>query len=308
MSNSKIDNYPDILETTNFSGLGEKYEGKVRDVYSQGDKLTIVVTDRLSCFDVVLTTVPYKGQILNQMATHWFKKSDFIIQNHLIDIPDPNVVIVKKCEVLPVEVIMRSYLTGSAWRDYQKGNKISGIELPPGLTEFSKLPEIIITPSTKAEIGVHDEPISEKDIVSTGIVSKKLWDEVRECSFALFQFGQKEAAKNGLILVDTKYEFGILNGKLLLVDEIHTSDSSRYWKAKTYENLVASGNEPEMLDKEPARRWLISQGYMGEGEAPFISDQIRLDFLNRYIEAYQCISNFRISSISISFKEVIDTI
>ncbi|MCB0319242.1 MAG: hypothetical protein KDD56_10845, partial [Bdellovibrionales bacterium] len=157
MSNSKIDNYPDILETTNFSGLGEKYEGKVRDVYSQGDKLTIVVTDRLSCFDVVLTTVPYKGQILNQMATHWFKKSDFIIQNHLIDIPDPNVVIVKKCEVLPVEVIMRSYLTGSAWRDYQKGNKISGIELPPGLTEFSKLPEIIITPSTKAEIGVHDE-------------------------------------------------------------------------------------------------------------------------------------------------------
>ena len=290
MANTANNLIENVIESTNFSGLGEKYEGKVRDVYSKGDTMTIVVTDRLSCFDVVLTSVPHKGQILNQMAAHWFSKTGDIVENHIIDIPDPNVMLVKKCEVLPIEVVMRGYLAGSAWRDYEKGNPVSGIKLPEDLTEFAKLPETLITPSTKAQKGTHDEPISEEEILSAGIVEKKLWEQIREVSFNLFAYGQQEAAKNGLILVDTKYEFGLLDGKLIVVDEIHTADSSRYWKTETYESLVAGGGEPEMLDKEPARRWLISQGYMGDGEPPFIPDEIRLEFSNRYIEAYETIT------------------
>lgn len=281
---------PHVLNSTDLNFLGSKYEGKVRDSYLKGDTRYLITTDRLSCFDVVVTTVPFKGQVLNQLALHWFNLAKDIIENHIIDVPDPNVMVVKNCNILPIEVIVRGYLTGSAWRDYEAGKAISGIKLPSGLKASCKLEENLITPSTKAEKGEHDEPISEAEILERQLVEKRVWEQVRETALALFDLGQKEAEEQGLILVDTKYEFGLIGNRLILADEIHTMDSSRYWIKDTYQERFERGESPQMLDKEPTRQWLLSQGYKGEGPVPEFSDDHRVSIARHYLDSYKLVS------------------
>ena len=279
-----------VLEETDFPQLGKKYQGKVRDSYAKGDIRYLITTDRLSCFDKVVTSIPFKGHVLQNLAVNWFRLSEDIISNHIIDIPDPNVMVVKNCEILPIEVVVRGYLTGSAWRDYEKGLQISGVSLPSGMKASQRLPQVTVTPSTKAEQGSHDTPISEKEIVDAGIVKKELWHEVRETALQLFALGEEVSNKQGLILVDTKYEFGLYQGKLILADEIHTLDSSRYWEKSTYQARFEKGEQPQMLDKEPMRQWLISQGFMGDGPVPAFSKEKRVEISKHYIHSYQRIS------------------
>ena len=281
---------PLVLREAELPELGQRIRGKVRDSYRKGDKRILITSDRLSCFDVVVAHIPFKGEVLTRMANYWFNATHEMCPNHLIDLPDPNVMVVQNCEVLPVEVVVRGYLAGSAWRAYKAGEAVSGVTLPPGLHEYQKLPEILMTPSTKAEQGKHDEPISEAEIVSSGLVPAKVWAEVRERAFALFKFGTRLAAERGLLLVDTKYEFGLRDGKVLLVDEIHTLDSSRYWEAATYEARVSSGQAPEMLDKEPARQWLLAQGYSGNGTPPVFNDEKRIEISQHYINSFKRIT------------------
>lgn len=289
---------PFVLKSCDFPEFGECYHGKVRDNYLRGDRRIIITSDRLSCFDVVVAHIPFKGEILNRLALYWFAATEEICPNHLIDVPDPNVVIVQNCDVLPIEVVMRRYLAGSAWRAYRDGQPISGITLPPGLKEYDRLPELLITPSTKAEIGKHDEAISEELLLASGIVERKLWTEIRERAFNLFRFGEKMAAEHGLLLVDTKYEFGLTkDGKLILVDEIHTLDSSRYWVAAGCQERIAQGLGPEMLDKEPARQWLLSQGYSGDGTPPVFSDDKKVELSKHYVSSYERISGLRFAGV-----------
>ncbi len=270
----------------------KKVEGKVRDCLLLGAKRLLIATDRLSAFDVVLTTIPFKGQVLTQMARHWFEKTAHIIPNHIISYPHPNVMLTQEVEILPIEVVVRGYLTGSAWRDYQAGKMISGIELPKGMKKSQKFQTPLITPSTKEERGKHDLPISEAEIIEKKIVSPEIWQQTRTKALELFNFGTKEAAKQGLILVDTKYEFGILKSenKLILADEIHTPDSSRFWISESYQELFSKGEDPEMLDKEFVRKELISLGYMGEGTPPTLSDDFRVETALRYIQAFEKIT------------------
>jgi phosphoribosylaminoimidazole-succinocarboxamide synthase len=281
---------PHVLTRTNLNFLGERYEGKVRDNYSQSDVRILITSDRLSCFDVVVTTIPFKGQVLTELAAHWFALTKHIIPNHLIDLPDPNVMVARNCTVFPVEIVVRAYLTGSAWRDYEAGRAVSGVKLPPGLRASEKLPEVIITPSTKAAKGEHDMPISEEEILSSGLVDKKQWAQAREAALALFALGQREAEKSGLLLVDTKYELGFYKDRLMLVDEVHTLDSSRYWVRESYERRFLSGEPPEMLDKEPTRQWLLSKGFMGNGPVPEFTDTHRVQIAHHYIDSYQRIA------------------
>lgn len=291
LSNAVIaDEIPYLIRTTSFPALGERYEGKVRDCYQQADILILIATDRLSAFDRVITAVPFKGQVLTRLAEIWFHKTSHIIENHLIDVPDPNVMVVRSCEIVPIEVVVRGFLTGSAWRDYEKGNPVSGIVLPPNLRHGERLETPILTPSTKAEKGSHDMPISEEEIVHSKLVSPVIWDEIREKALALFMLGQKEAAKNGLLLVDTKYEFGLHGDSLILADEIHTLDSSRYWKMSSYESCLTAGAPFEMLDKEPIRQWLLAQGFQGDGTIPSISDAYLFEICRHYTDSFGEIS------------------
>ncbi|MCL4135720.1 UNVERIFIED_CONTAM: hypothetical protein GTU68_056820 [Idotea baltica] len=275
--------------------LGTKIAGKVRDSYVLGNKRVLVTSDRLSAFDKILTTLPFKGQVLNAMAIHWFESTKHIIDNHLISSPHPNVLIGTQLEIIPIEVVVRGYLAGSAWRDYQAGKAVSGVSLPKGLRKSQKFETPILTPSTKAEQGEHDEPISEKEIASRGIVSESLWSEISAKAIELFNFGSAEAAKRGLILVDTKYEMGLRtepdgSKTLVLADEIHTADSSRYWLQESYQSRFEAGEDPEMLDKEFIRRWLIAEGYMGDGQPPEFSDDFRIEAAERYIEVCELIT------------------
>ena len=278
------------ITKTNFEGLGDKYEGKVRDSYIRDGIRYLITSDRLSCFDKVVTSVPFKGQVLNEMAIFWFDKTKDIISNHLIEAPDPNVMVVKDCELLPVEVVVRGYLTGSAWRDYQSGKDISGIRLPEGMKMSEKFSKILITPSTMAEKGAHDMPISEAEILSQNLVEKDLWEQVKKVSMSLFRVGQEHAKTQGLILVDTKYEFGLKDGKLILVDEIHTLDSSRFWIAAEYQSRFKQEEAQKMLDKEPTRQWLLSQGYKGDGPVPEFTDEHRAEISEHYISYFKFIT------------------
>lgn len=295
-----------VIESTNFDCLPERYQGKVRDCYSCGDKIFLVTTDRLSCFDRVVTTVPFKGQVLNQLAVYWFEKTKTVVRNQLIAVPDPNVMLVHKCDILPVEVIVRGYLAGSAWRDYLAGKDISGIRLPVGLRQNQRLPEVIITPSTKADIGEHDQPISEERIISEGLVDADLWRQVRQVSLELFELGSELVGSRGLILVDTKYEFGLYQGELMLADEVHTLDSSRYWIADSYHELFDKDQPQVMLDKEPTRQWLLQHGFQGDGDIPFFTDEHRVRISRHYIDAYQKISGQQFEGVSGPALERID--
>lgn len=269
-------------------GWGERYTGKVRDIYVQQDQRILITTDRVSAFDRVLGAIPYKGQVLNQLSEWWFQQTSDIVDNHMLDVPDPNAMIVRNAETLPIEVIVRGYITGvtktSLWTLYERGDrKPYGIALPDGLRKNDPLPHPVITPTTKATAGSHDEQISSDEILSQGLVSAALWRQIEEVSLALFALGQNAALKGGLILVDTKYEFGILDGKLLLIDEIHTPDSSRYWEANSYDHE----RNPLNFDKEYLREWFIAQGFKGEGNIPTMPTEFTARVAGRYIAAYE---------------------
>lgn len=287
---------PLCLKATDFPTMGTKYEGKVRDNYSKDGKRVIIVTDRLSAFDRVITLIPFKGQVLNQMAKFWFDQTKDIAENHVIEFPDPNVVVAKECKAMPVEMIVRGYITGvtstSIWTHYEKGERnFCGNALPDGLKKNQKLEKPILTPSTKAEYGGHDESVSREQILASGVITAEQFDYMADVAMKLYLRGVEIAAKQGIILVDTKYEFGINpEGKIVLIDEIHTPDSSRFWFADEYEKRLASGEEQKKIDKEYLREWLAERGFKGEGEVPVIPDDIRVETGRRYIEAYELIT------------------
>lgn len=284
------------LSKTDFPKLGNKYEGKVRDNYSKDGKRIIIVSDRLSAFDRIITEVPFKGQVLNQMAQFWFENTKNIIGNHIIEVPDPNVTVARECTSLPVEMVIRGYITGvtttSAWYNYEKGvRNFCGNVLPEGLKKNQKFAKPIITPTTKAEHGGHDESISPEEVIKRGLVTDEEYDKMAAAAFKLYEFGVKTCAKQGIILVDTKYEFGkTSDGEIILIDEIHTPDSSRFWFQNEYEARLASGEEQKKIDKEYLREWLAAKGFRGEGEVPAIPDDVKVETARRYIEAYELIT------------------
>jgi len=267
------------------------YRGKVRDVYSFEDKLVMVATDRISAFDVVLPrAIPFKGQVLNQIAAHFLKATKDIVPNWLISVPDPNVSVGHKCEAYPVEMVVRGYLSGHAWREYRSGKRaICGVSVPDGLKESDKLPSPIITPTTKAKEG-HDQDISREEIISQGLVSEVEYVQLEKYALALFERGTEMAARQGLILVDTKYEFGRAeDGTIYLIDEIHTPDSSRYFYLDTYQSNQEAGLPQRQLSKEFVREWLIENGFQGQDgqQVPEMDDDRVTLISERYIELFE---------------------
>ncbi len=287
---------PNCLQGTEHEGLGEFYKGKVRDNYSKGDKRIIVVSDRLSAFDRVITTIPFKGQVLNQIAQFWFEETADIMGNHVIEYPDPTAIVAKLCEPLPVEMVVRGYITGvtstSAWYHYEKGSReFCGNILPEGMKKNQKFDEPILTPSTKAEQGGHDESVSKEEVIRRTGMTEEDFDYMAEKAMALYKRGVEVAAKQGIILVDTKYEFGRnAEGEIVLIDEIHTPDSSRFWYADEYEKRFEAGEEQKKIDKEYLREWLAERDFIGEGDVPEIPDDVRAETARRYIEAYELIT------------------
>ncbi len=284
------------LGRTDFPALGARTEGKVRDSYVSGGKRTLVASDRISCFDVVVGTIPFKGQVLNELAAFWFEKTANIAPNHVLSVPDPCVTVARECRPLPVEFIYRAYLTGvtstSIWRAYDAGERLyCGHRLPDGLRKHQKLPEPLLTPTTKAEQGAHDELTSREALIESGVISEKHYDEAGRMAAQLFAAGQAWAATRGLILVDTKYELGLdPDGRIVVIDEIHTPDSSRYWYSDGYAAAFARGEDPKSLDKEYVRRWLVEQGYRGEGTPPTLPDDVRCEAARRYIETFELLT------------------
>ena len=283
------------IQNTNFKfdNLLRKYTGKVRDVYHFDQKLVMVVSDRISAFDVVLPRpIPFKGQILNQIAEKFLKLTENIVPNWIDSVPDPNVTIGKKCDTFPVEMVIRGYLTGHAWREYKEGKRmLCGVEMPNGMKEHDKFPKPIITPTTKAKVG-HDIDISREDIISSGIVSKADYEKLENYTFQLYKKGTEYALSKNLLLVDTKYEFGKYKNDIILIDEIHTPDSSRYFYADTYQGLQDKDQGQRQLSKEFVRQWLIENGFQGKEnqEVPLMSDEIVNSISKRYIELYENIT------------------
>ena len=278
----------------NFPGQKSVYHGKVRDVYNINDELMVMVaTDRISAFDVILPKgIPFKGQVLNQIAATFLDATSDIVPNWKLATPDPMVTVGLKCEGFRVEMIIRGYLTGSAWREYQNGcRELCGVKLPEGMKENQKFPTPIITPTTKADAG-HDENISKEEIIAQGLVSKEDYELMEKYTYALFARGTEMAAEKGLILVDTKYEFGKKDGKVYLIDEIHTPDSSRYFYSEGYEERFAKGEPQKQLSKEFVREWLMDNGFQGkEGQqVPEMTDEIVTSISERYIELYEHIT------------------
>ena len=284
-----------VIETTEFALPGQSglYHGKVRDVYSIGDdRLAVVATDRISAFDKVLPrAIPYKGQVLNQLAAHFLETTAAIVPNWLQAVPDPNVSIGRKAEPVKVELVIRGALVGHAWREYAAGKReLCGVALPGGLEEYAAFAEPIITPTTKADEG-HDEDIAEAAIVKQGLATSEEWRQLCEHARALFQKGQAMARERGLVLADTKYEFGRLDGRLILIDEVHTPDSSRYFYADSYDTYVGGdkSSPPRQLSKEFVREWLMAHGFSGQpGQAlPALPDEFVAEVSERYIELYE---------------------
>ena len=284
------------LARTDFTGLGRRIEGKVRDCYIAGDRRTLVASDRISCFDVVVGTIPFKGQVLNQIAAFWFEKTSSVAPNHVIAVPDPCVTVARECRPLPVEFVYRGYLTGvtstSIWRAYEAGERVyCGHRLPDGMRKHQRLAEPLLTPTTKAEHGEHDALTSRDELVASGVFTAEHYDEAGRIAARLFAAGQAWAATRGLILVDTKYEMGLdADGRIVVIDEIHTPDSSRYWYADGYPEAFARGEDPKALDKEYVRRWLVDQGYRGEGAPPTLPIDVRCEAARRYVETFERIT------------------
>lgn len=285
----------DVLKETNFDFLGTKKAGKVRDIYDQGKQLVLISTDRHSSFDRIIAHIPHKGQVLNQVSGYWFQVTEDIVPNHVIAMPDPNVTVGKKCNMVPVEAVMRGYNTGvtdtAIWTRYSAGQReFGGVTLPDGMKKNTKLPEPIFDPTTKEE--GHDRAIPVEQMIAEGFITQELFDKVRETAVKLFKRGQELAAQRGLILVDTKYEFGLdENNQLVLIDEIHTPDSSRWWKLDSYDARMAAGEEPEYFDKEFLRLWFkdncdpYKDEVLPEAPAELVEEMSR-----RYIEMYEKIT------------------
>jgi phosphoribosylaminoimidazole-succinocarboxamide synthase len=277
--------------------LADRRAGKVRVSYAlPDDRRLFITTDRLSAFDRIIASVPYKGQVLNQLSAFWFRTTADIVANHVISLPDPNVLIARAATPLPVEVVVRGHITGvtstSLWTRYAAGARlIDGHHLPDGLRKNTALPNVVVTPTTKGDHGAHDEPLSCFDVVDRGLVDAPLWGRVLEAALEVFRRGQQVAAAAGLILADTKYEFGLAaDGELLLIDEVHTPDSSRLWVSAGYESRLAAGEEPESLDKEVVRRALADAGYRGDGDPPVLADDVWQQTTSRYVDAFERIT------------------
>lgn len=293
---------PNLLKETSIAGLGTREQGKVRDYYVKDDKRILITTDRQSAFDVILGCIPYKGTVLNLLSEFWFAKTRHIVPNHMVSVPNPNVMIVKNCQAIPVEMVVRGYISGvtktSIWYSYEQGERIIyGIKFPNGLKKNQKLPQPVITPTTHGGgKGGHDERLTKDEIIERKIVNKKLYLKMERASLALFNYGSHLCRRKGLILVDTKYEFGLYNGRLILMDEIHTPDSSRFWIAKTYKDRFGRGLEPENYDKEFLRLWYAERGYKGDGKPPKMSRDLIVDLAKRYIDIYEKITgkNFQV--------------
>lgn len=289
-------NLPYAIDNVELTGLTHIASGKVREIYQHDDKLILVTTDRLSAFDRILGLVPYKGQVLTQLSSFWFGQTADIVPNHLIELPDENVSVVRRCKPLPVEVIVRGYITGvtstALWYRYSQGERtIYGLDFPDGLRKNEPLPAPILTPTTKARDGGHDERITSTEVTESGLVEPGLWSQISEAAIGLFERGQKIAAEAGLVLVDTKYEFGLdERGNLRLIDEVHTPDSSRYWKLDSYAERVQAELEPENFDKEFIRLNYAAQGYRGDGEPEPLPDDVAIEASLRYITIFEMLT------------------
>ncbi|PSQ95765.1 MAG: phosphoribosylaminoimidazolesuccinocarboxamide synthase [Bacteroidetes bacterium SW_9_63_38] len=279
------------LDETHFDDLGERYQGKVRDTYRQGDHLILITTDRISAFDHVLAqTIPFKGQVLNQTAAYFFEATKDLVPNHVIDVPDPNVTVAESCTPVPIEFVVRGYLEGHAWREYDVGARaLCGASLPDGLQQGEALPEPIVTPTTKAETG-HDQDVTPNEAIAGTDVTAAEFEQLREWSLALFNRGSDMAEEQGLLLVDTKYEFGRTpDGDFVLIDEVHTPDSSRYYYQDGYDERLAAGKSQEQLSKEFVREWLMDHDFQGREDEvmPNLPDDFRVTVTERYIELYE---------------------
>jgi len=291
-------NLKNCLDDTSFLGLPGRKVGKVRDTYDLGDKVMLITTDRQSAFDRVLANIPFKGGVLNKVSAFWFEHTTDIVKNQVIAVPDPNVTIAKKCKVFPIEFVMRGYLTGStdtaAWTLYSKGQRdICGNKLPDGMVKNQKFAQPILTPTTKAD--THDESISAEEIVARGIIDEKTWNRLSDIVFRLFDYGTQVAAKNGLVLVDTKYELGTdASGEILLIDEVHTPDSSRYWINATYEERFNRNEEPENIDKEFLRLWFRDHCDPYKDKVlPPAPDDLVIELSSRYMKLYEMITGLK---------------
>ena len=279
------------IQETNLEHLGKLYRGKVRDTYQRDDALVLIASDRISAFDHVLRqTIPFKGQVLNRVAAYFFEHTADIVQNHIISVPDANVTVAKLCKPMPIEFVVRGYLAGHAWREYRAGKRVlCGKSMPDGLRQNSKFPEAILTPATKAEEG-HDEDISREEIIERGLISEEMFEQFENFALSLFQRGTEMARSRGLILVDTKYEFGIdQDGEICLIDEVHTPDSSRYFYADSYADLLEQDLPQRQLSKEFVREWLMDHNFQGkEGQIlPDLPDSFRVEIASRYIELFE---------------------
>ncbi|WP_051511566.1 phosphoribosylaminoimidazolesuccinocarboxamide synthase [Skermanella stibiiresistens] len=286
-----------VLLDATIPELPNHYRGKVRDNYDLPDgRRVIIATDRLSAFDRILTAVPFKGEALTQIARYWFEQTADVCPNHVIDYPDPNVVVCRRLDIMPVEIVVRDYLTGttstSVWSMYKSGQRdMYGVQMPDGMREHQKLPETIITPTTKAFDGGHDEPLTPAEITGRGLLTQARWDEVSALALALFDRGREIAARQGLILVDTKYEFGFdSEGRIILADEIHTPDSSRYWFAGSYQSRVEAGQRPESFDKDFVRTWVTARCDPYKDEIPEIPGDVVLEAAALYIDVFERIT------------------
>lgn len=283
-----------ILKTVSLKGFGKKYSGKVRDYYIKDKTRILITTDRISAFDRNLGHIPYKGQVLNLLSEFWFNNTKNIIKNHVISVPHPNVTVSHDAVPIPVEMVVRGYISGvtgtSIWGSYAKGERvIYGITFPNGLKKNQKLKKPVLTPTTKAEVG-HDERLTREEIIKKKIVPEKIYKQMEKAALQIFEKGTRVCAGAGLILVDTKYEFGLLNGKLILIDEVNTPDSSRFWIKKTYRERFKKGLEPENFDKEFLRLWYAERGYKGDGKPPVMPKTLADQVSRRYIDVYEMIT------------------
>lgn len=286
---------PDVLTRVDVPNLGPRYAGKVRDSYVVGNRRVLITTDRISAFDRVVGAIPFKGQVLNQLSAWWFNELKDVVASHLISVPDPNVTIAREAEALPVEVVVRGHITGitstSLWTLYSQGvDRPYGLDLPRGMRKNDALPAPAITPTTKAAAGHRDERLTEAEVVERGLVAPHIWRQVRSAALAAFQRGQQRAAASGLMLVDTKYEFGLIDGEIALIDEVHTPDCSRYWSRFGFEAARETGAEPDSFDKEHLRLWFVRQGYKGDGMPPALPPDFAGDLASRYVSVYERIT------------------
>lgn len=293
------------LEKTEYDGVPQFEHGKVRDWLKKDDKRILVISDRISAFDRILGTIPFKGQVLNQIAAFWFEKTKGVVPNHVIEVPDPNIMIVHECEQLNLEFIVRGYITGvtktSAWYNYENGvRNLCGNVLPDGLKKDQKLDKPILTPTTKHE--EHDRNLSREEAINEGLIDAETFDKASELCFKLYNTASEFAATRGLIFVDTKYELGKMNGKIVVSDEVNTPDSSRYWYTDTYQELFDAGETQRKLDKEYVREWLAAQGFRGDGAVPVLTEEVRIEASKRYIQAYELVTGqeFIVSEVPVN--------